>query len=124
MCGRNCPYETFPACRVRRGPRPCRLEDKTYALEDENHRCNERQKAQAAGNSILARTDYYCPDCDTRGHRAWLKTDGFLFRCPDCHSGYGKEGLAQAYRDELEGLENDTLYVRGRLESLTALAKV
>ena len=67
---------------------------------------------------LVRTTEYYCPDCDKRACRVFLKTDGTVFSCPACLGAYNGNELAGAYRDELAGLEQDAAYVRGSLEKL------
>jgi len=70
----------------------------------------------------MTHTDHYCPGCSIPGARAFLNTNGTLFRCPDCKTIYNKDKLIAAYRNDLEVLETDALYVRGNMESLEATA--
>jgi len=64
------------------------------------------------------RTEYYCPECGRQERSVFLTTDGRRFACPDCLKAYSPAELAGAYRNELEGLESDALYLRGNLERL------
>lgn len=63
----------------------------------------------------MKKTTFYCPECDAVGKCEYLYADGDTFVCRACTASYTKAELAEAYSDELAGLEEDAAYIRNQL---------
>ena len=89
MCNCNCPYGSFPACRARRGDRPCALEeapeDGGYAPDGEYGRLGVRQREEAlrVARGRLARPGQSLPAPEDSGDGPLPGAEGGEGRFPE-----------------------------------------